>query len=265
MSETNSKATQPRLLSFTLDRGTALGGEVSISLQNGVVVLVGRNGAGKSAILEGFKAISSIATSETTRKTSILQISTPQILKIEISTPTDRRLEYMYKSILLDTSTNENEVKPSFSWDDRCQYLDGEKELLWTTENGVTTFENGGNPIITVLGNTSSLQRTTLPENSPVKLPVEMQWIRAALNEVHLLGKSPVRETLERNQSILITSNNKLIGHELELANKLSHKIFHLMKTDELYELEGICQRVGIGNKITVQDLFPPSILRGYL
>ena len=262
MSDTNSNPNQPRLLSFTLDGGTALGGQISVSLQNRVVVLVGRNGAGKSAILECFKAISSIATSETTRKTSILQISTPQILKIEISTPTDRRLEYMYKSILLDTSTNENEVKPSFSWDDRCQYLDGEKELLWTTENGVTTFENGGNPIITVLGNTSSLQRTTLPENSPVKLPVEMQWIRAALNEVHLLGKSPVRETLERNQSILITSNNKLIGHELELADKLSRKIFHLMKTDKLYELEGVCQRVGIGNKITVQDLFPPSILR---
>ena len=267
MSDTNSNRTQPRLLSFTLDDWTVLGGEVSISLQNGVVVLVGRNGAGKSAILEGFKVISSLATGETTRRDS-----TPQILKIEISTPTDRRLEYTYKSIILDTSTNETEVQLSlwvelsFTWNDHCQYLDGEKELLWTTEHGVTTFENGGNPIITVLGNTSSLQRTTLPENSPIKLPIEMQWIRAVLNEVHLLGKISARTTLERKEYFLSTSNkaiySKLDSADVELAEELSYKIFHLMKTDELNEFGSICQRVGIGNKIAVEKFFPARMSR---
>ncbi|WP_201789162.1 hypothetical protein [Scytonema hofmannii] len=41
---------QPRLLSFTLDGWTALGGQVSVFLVDRVGVLVGRNGAGKSAI-----------------------------------------------------------------------------------------------------------------------------------------------------------------------------------------------------------------------
>jgi energy-coupling factor transporter ATP-binding protein EcfA2 len=253
LSDTNT--THSRLLSFTLDGWNVLGGQVSVSLENGVVVLVGRNGAGKSAILEGFKAISSIATGGRIGR------NPPLILKIEISTPTNRHLEYTYKSIILNTSPNEPEVKPSFTWDDRCQYLDGEKELLWTTENGVTTFENGGNPIITVLGNTSSLQRTTLPENSPVKLPIEMQWIRTTLNEVHLLGKIPARTTSERQEAAPSTSN-KFIYSDFDLINQLFFKILRLMKTNELHELESVCQRVGIGNKIAVEKLFIPSISR---
>ncbi len=262
MSDTNSNTNQPRLLSFTLDGWNVLGGQISVSLQNGVVVLVGRNGTGKSAILEGFKAISSFVSGERNRKTS----STPQILKIEISTPFDRRLEYTYKSIILDKSTNETEVKPSLTWDDRCQYLDREKELLWTTEHGVTNFENTESSIITILGNTSSLQITTVSENLPIKIPVEMQWIRDVLNEVHLLGKIPPRTTSERKETLLSTSNKTIFDEidpaKVELAEELSRKIFHLMKTDELDEFGSICQRVGIGNKIAVEKFFPARMSR---
>lgn len=258
LSETNSHPNQPRLLSFTLDDWNVLGGQVSVSLQNGVVILVGRNGAGKSAILEGFKAISSIATGGI-----IGRSSTPKILKIEILTPSDRRLEYTYKFIIQDISTNETEVELSFTWDDHCQYLDGEKELLWTTKHGVTNLENIGSPIITILGNTSSLQKTTLSENSPIKLPIEMQWIRAALNGVYLLGKIPVRTTSERQEAAPSTSN-KFIYSDFDLINQLCFKILRLMKTGELYELESVCQRVGIGNKITVEKFFPPRIPREY-
>ena len=248
MSDTNSNTNQPRLLSFTLDDWNILGGKVSVSLQNGVVVLVGRNGAGKSAILEGFKTISSIATGE------IITRTRPKILKIEISTPTARRLDYTYKFIPLDTSANETEVKSSPTWNDSCQYLDGEKELLWTTEHGVTNFKNIGSPMITILGNTSSLQRTTLSENSPIQLPIEMQWIRAVLNGVHLLGKLPVRTTSER-QGVIPSTSNKFIYSDVDLISQVSLKILRLMKTGELYELESVCQRIGIGNKIAVERL----------
>jgi hypothetical protein len=42
-----SDSNPPRLLSFTLDGWPVLGGPVTISLNDGVAVLVGRNGAGK--------------------------------------------------------------------------------------------------------------------------------------------------------------------------------------------------------------------------
>jgi predicted ATPase len=56
-----SNENQPRLLSFTLDGWDVLGGKVSVSLSDRVAVLVGQNGAGKSAILEGFEAIALLA------------------------------------------------------------------------------------------------------------------------------------------------------------------------------------------------------------
>jgi predicted ATPase len=73
---------QPRLLSFALDGWDVLGGRVSVSLTDGIEVLVGRNGAGKSAILEGFKAISSWATGGLNRIESGDSDSIPKMLDI---------------------------------------------------------------------------------------------------------------------------------------------------------------------------------------
>ena len=263
MSNTNSNPNQPRLLSFTLDGWTVLGGQVSVSLQNGVVVLVGRNGAGKSAILEGFESISSRAIGRFVRIRPTNQDTIPKILNIEILTPEDRKLKYRYEVISLVTSTDETDIDDptsdnsegnQFSWNDYCQYVDGEQELLWTTKNGVTTFENGGDSIITILGNTSSLRRTTLPENSPIQLPSEMQWIRDVLNGVRLLGKNSIRQTSRRIPSLLVVSSRGIYPNR-GLADILARKIFRRKEADELDELENVCQRVGLGKKITVKKL----------
>lgn len=86
-----SDSNPPRLLSFTLDGWPVLGGPVTISLNDGVAVLVGRNGAGKSAILEGFKAISEFVMSENNR--ILYNDDVPTILTVEILTPSNRRLQ----------------------------------------------------------------------------------------------------------------------------------------------------------------------------
>ena len=92
MSNPDSNTNQPRLLSFTLDGWSVLGSRVTVSLENGVAVLVGRNGAGKSAILEGFEAISLCAIGRFNQLVYDSE-SFPKILEIEILTPTARRLE----------------------------------------------------------------------------------------------------------------------------------------------------------------------------
>jgi len=61
MLDLSSQSQQPRLLSFALSNWPVLGDRVTVSLADGVAVLVGRNGAGKSAILESFAAIASVA------------------------------------------------------------------------------------------------------------------------------------------------------------------------------------------------------------
>lgn len=233
-----------------------------MSLTNGVGVLVGRNGAGKSAILEGFEAISSRAIGRSFRFRQIEDHTIPKILNIEILTPTNRRLEYNYELTTITTSDDDLDIEDSisdnpeesqFTWNESCRYVDGEKQLLWTTEAGVTTFNNGGDSSITILGSTSSLRGSNLPANLPIKLPDEMQWVYAVLKGVRLLGKNPIRQTSGRSPSLLRVSSKGISSGAFGLANRLARKIFRRMEMGELNELESVCQRVGLASKITVQ------------
>ena len=143
MSNPDSNPNQPRLLSFTLDGWSVLGGRVTVSLHDGVAVLVGRNGAGKSAILEGFQANSSCAIGKFNPVSQNDVDNVPKILEIEILTSTKRRLKYNYEYVTISPSDKDDELDYStvddseenlFSWNDCCQYLDGQKEGSWMLE-----------------------------------------------------------------------------------------------------------------------------------
>ena len=254
---------QPRLLSFTLDGWGVLGGPVSLSLVNQVGVLVGRNGAGKSAILEGFEAISSCAIGRSIGSRMIDSDSIPSILQVEIRTPTNRRLGYRYELIIpfsmddldtdIDDTTNDNSLENSFSWNDYCQYIDGDQELLWKTEFGLTSFNNNGEPIFAILGNTTSLRQSNIPGNSSLNLPPEMQWVYAILKGIRLLGKAPIRRTSRRQPSLLKVASKKVSTSRFDLADTLARRIFSWVGTDYFDELENVCQRIGLAKKITVQ------------
>jgi len=263
LSNPDSNTNQPRLLSFTLDGWSVLGSRVTVSLDDGVAVLVGRNGAGKSAILEGFEAISLCAIGRFNQLVYDSE-SFPKILEIEILTPTDRRLEYRYEFTTLassdddlnfddsDDSIDEKSEVSRFSWNDYCRYINEGEDHLWTTDNGVTTFHTGDDPIITVLGNTHSL-RQSLPKTSPIKLPNEMLWVYSVLRGVHLLGKASIRQRTRRQPSQLRVSSKGISTRSFSLGDILARKILRLIAKDELYEIESICQRVGLGSKISVQ------------
>ena len=263
MSNPDSNTNQPRLLSFTLDGWSVLGSRVTVSLDDGVAVLVGRNGAGKSAILEGFEAISLCAIGRFNPLVYDSE-SFPKILEIEILTPTDRRLEYRYEFTTLassdddlnfddsDDSIDEKSEVSRFSWNDYCRYINEGEDHLWTTDNGVTTFNTGDAPIITVLGNTHSL-RQSLPATSPIKLPNEMLWVYSVLRGVRLLGKASIRQRTRRQPSQLRVSSKGISTRSFSLGDILARKILRLIGKDELSEIESICKRVGLGSKISVQ------------
>ncbi|WP_254172115.1 AAA family ATPase [Planktothrix agardhii] len=234
-----------------------------MSLDDGVAVLVGRNGAGKSAILEGFEAISLCAIGRFNQLMYDSE-SFPKILEIEILTPTDRRLEYRYEFTTLassdddlnfddsDDSIDEKSEVSRFSWNDYCRYINEGEDHLWTTDNGVTTFNTGDAPIITVLGNTHSL-RQSLPATSPIKLPNEMLWVYSVLRGVRLLGKASIRQRTRRQPSQLRVSSKGISTRSFSLGDILARKILRLIGKDELSEIESICKRVGLGSKISVQ------------
>jgi ABC-type multidrug transport system ATPase subunit len=260
----------PRLLSFTLDGWPVLGGPVTITLNDGVAVLVGRNGAGKSAILEGFKAISTFAMGGSNSIRPIEDEVIPIELIVEISTPTSRRIEYKYELIGFPPSADEldnnnfidsNSEEKQFSWNESCQYVDHEREFIWTTKSGVTTFHNKKEPRVVILGSISSLQRLHFPESLELELPDEMRWVRLVLNGVRLLGKHPTRKNSQPRSSSFFVVPGRRIFHSHwdwgELSDLLSRKIFHLIEKKEKGEIESICQRIGLGNRITEEKFFP--------
>jgi recombinational DNA repair ATPase RecF len=63
-----------------------------VSLHDGVAVIVGLNGAGKSSVIEGFEAISLYAIGKINRVRQNDDDSIPKILEIEVLTPTVRLL-----------------------------------------------------------------------------------------------------------------------------------------------------------------------------
>jgi hypothetical protein len=189
--------------------------------------------------------------------------SIPTILQVEILTPTNRRLGYRYELIIpfsmddldtdIDDTTNDNSLENSFSWNDYCQYIDGDQELLWKTEFGLTSFNNNGEPIFAILGNTTSLRQSNIPGNSSLNLPPEMQWVYAILKGIRLLGKAPIRRTSRRQPSLLKVTSKKISASRFDLADTLARRIFRWVGTDDFDELENVCQRIRLAKKITVQ------------
>ncbi len=261
MSNTDSNTNQPRLLSFTLDGWSVLGGRVTVPLQDGVAVLVGRNGSGKSAIIEGLQAISLCAIGKSNRVPYNNSDSIPKILEIEVLTPEGRNLAYKYERIPLSTSTENLDLSDSisdnlgekqFSWHGYCQYIDENQETLWTTENGLTTLISKHGQNAGILGNIHLFPQSTLPENSSLKFPREMFWIYDVLNGVRVFVKTTISN--RKNTSVKVSRNNNIfVDRSLGIAGILTQKIHRCMDMGNLNELESICQRVGLGNKIVVQ------------
>lgn len=255
-------ANPPRLLSFTLDGWSVLGGPVTVSLEDRVAVLVGRNGAGKSAILEGFEAIASRAIGKVNGRLSDAFESIPHVLDIKILTPDGRRLRYKYEVIDNyevepdpDDDNAELLIAPT-SWDDSCQYVDCDMETLWTTEYGVTTFETEENKKSTILGNTSSLaaRRQQYAENVTGKIPEEMDWIYSVLAGVRLLGGNIVQQKARRRSSFIQNSRTGILpGSAIPWIDNLALQIKQL-SSQERDELTMICKRIGLGNRISIQS-----------
>jgi ABC-type branched-subunit amino acid transport system ATPase component len=262
LSNPSSNSDRPRLLSFSLDGWDVLGDRVTVSLTDGVAVLVGRNGAGKSALLEGFMAISAIATGRFNQLIRSSEESIPKKLEVQILIRGDRQILYKYELITLDSSKPYlmiEELKRDgleenlYSWNDCCQYMDGDREIVWTTEAGNTTIDNKGDKSTISFEGTSAIGRFI---QRGVNYPLEMLWVYIVLSNIRLHPNNQVRETSKRQHSVVRVSGQVVSSGAYQLVNVLAFKIIRLMQTEGLIELESICQRIGIANNLTVQKFF---------
>jgi predicted ATP-dependent endonuclease of OLD family len=263
-----SDSNPPRLLSFTLDGWPVLGGPVTISLNDGVAVLVGRNGAGKSAILEGFSRIVSFARNGFKGLSSNgfihenIDENIPKLLEIKLLTPTNRQLVYKYEIIKLPAfvqviTIHKNRVKDNTEemqllWSEFCQYADDSQEALWIAKDGVTTIYKNN---VSVYSTNSLIQSSHSSQKSLPELPDELYWVRSVLGEINLLDKYPIRSISQRIPLVLRFEDYSKPFHVIDLGN-LSSKFrrnlrYTITNQDQIKEFENVCQRIGIVNKIS--------------
>jgi Fe-S cluster assembly ATPase SufC len=239
-----------------------------VSLHDGVAVLVGLNGSGKSAIIEGFEAISLCAIVKSKQVPYNNGDSIPKILEIQVLTPTDRLIAYKFelvqttkldKNLNVDTFTSDNLEGDNLLWNEHCQYTDGDNEILWTTTHGLTSYKKADGSIDTFLGNMYSARQLYYVNNLSLNIPNEIYWINTVLTGIRLINKTFIRQTSGRRESLLKVSQREVISINgisginglLELADSLALRI-RRMESREVDELKSICQRIGIG-EITIQ------------
>ena len=260
----------PRLLSFTLDDWPVLGGPVTISLNDGVAVLVGRNGAGKSAILEGFSRIVSFARSGFKGLLNGVSIhenideNIPKSLEIKLLTPTNRQLIYKYEIIKLpafikvitvhkNRDITDNNEEMQLLWSEFCQYADDSQEALWIAKDGVTTiYKNSAS----IYSTNSLIQGAHSSQKSLPELPDELYWVRSVLGEINLLDKYPIRSISQRTPLFLRFKEDYSNPFHVPDLGNLSSEFrsnlrYVITNQDRIKEFENICQRIGIVNTIS--------------
>jgi len=264
-----SDSNPPRLLSFTLDGWPVLGGPVTISLNDGVAVLVGRNGAGKSAILEGFSRIVSFARSGFKGLFNGVSIdenndeNIPKLLEIKLLTPTNRQLIYKYEIIKLpavvevitihENRVTDNREEMQLLWRELCQYADDLQEKLWIAKDGVTTiYKNKAS----VYSTNSLIQSSHSSQKSLPELPDELYWVRSVLGEINLLDQYPIRSISQRIPLFLRfkedRSNRFNVPDLGNLSSEFRRNLRYVITSQSgIKEFENICQRIGIVNTIS--------------
>lgn len=262
-----SETSQPRLLSFALDGWPVLGNRVHLDLESKVGVLVGRNGAGKSAVLEGLSAIASFAASgyNVSARNRSGPLSIPTILDIAVQTPQKRILNYQYELLFDTPGESDSADEWVISWNDKCQYMDDGEEVIWMTDSGLTTFSamSVGSllDIETVLGNThsfSQLRRSKRRENTPQ--PIEMRWVYQVLRGIRMIGRLEGVRPLRRRESLVrLSGSGPLKGqslHTIGRIDRLSQRFLQHFKLGDIgiEELSQICSRIGIGENLSQRD-----------
>jgi predicted ATP-binding protein involved in virulence len=82
-----------------------------------------------------------------------------------------------------------------------------------------------------------------------------MQWIYTILKRVRILCKPTIIQRYKRRESLLTWSRKRISG-SFDSADRLSERIFRLFDAGELDELNSVCQRVGLGENISVRKFF---------
>jgi predicted ATPase len=190
---------RPRLLAVEAGDWTGLGGNVRLELDASRTVLVGKNGAGKSLLIEGLFQAARTATAPPFS----LEPSSPRNFRCEIALPNASTIAYEYRTDPEDPEEDLDisgaEVPPRARirpWYERC-WVPGGAEL-WKVSNLKLTVKGGAAvPFSPGMG---LLAAGDIPEDVPEE--VEQMW-RMLVSIVRIPAGVPRSEAFYRREVIV--------------------------------------------------------------
>lgn len=235
-------------MGFELDRWPVLGAPVKIDLSPGTVVLVGRNGAGKSLILEGLHDYSRPPVPRTGRRG-------PGRLTFDFETPSGRRLRYeRWREPTtmppLESTDLSGPRPPASGWSDRCAYQDRGFEVVWETSQLVAKFSNEMSRIVVGDGGPFSLLHH---EDFPLALPIELSWVHLGLRTDLVrptIGRRNRRDVVHRRSKL--RPLQPLLGRVGDTAEAIARTIVARSERSALEEFSLVCKRLKLVEEITV-------------
>lgn len=190
---------RPRLARVEIGGWPGLGANnVGFDLGERVTVLVGKNGAGKSLIMEGLEAASEsvLLGTETT--------PSPTFFHCEITRPSSRAVSYEYKVDVEEAPDVESEDSEPpaqrLLWTERC-WLNGARKNLWTVDNAKLRL--GGRPAQPFVSDQGLVSRAILSKPDIDDMPMAAKELAALFLGLRSISAGIPREKKGRHEILL--------------------------------------------------------------
>ncbi len=242
------------------DQWAPLGGPVTLSLSPRYTVLVGRNGGGKSLLLEGLQEGARGATSffMDPRPLKLFQF------RVDIWQPEVGEFlhyQYQYKEEeRLAKAIYVGHGNRLLDWRELCWTKDP-KQPLWLVKNGVLTLANGAKIPLGGVGTTLMTMHTSFPVNQGAESATIL--LRLLAGVAYVEAQMPVRargreQITLKGDSEALTFSEALEGAILTTANKLAEKLWELFEDhkEQFEELDAVGQRIGIWQKLAIEKYY---------
>ncbi len=192
-SDVQEAGERPLLRAAEVGSWPGLGGTVRLELGDRCTVLVGKNGAGKSLLIEGLYRASRVAVWGNRE-------SAPLSFRCDVGCPSDPLIAYEYRARTSDVD-EETEGDPRRDWYERCWKLASNEDIWRISESKLFIGSGGALPFAPGVG-LLALEDPSIPP------PGELEPIGNLLKGLRIVSAGVPRRDSARRELILSSSTN---------------------------------------------------------
>lgn len=257
--DTKQDAAKPRDLTITaieLGRASALGRDVRLELRPEITILVGRNGAGKSAILECIDAALDYVTGVVTTPPSLARVACElryqeQNLRYECAW-TDNSDEF-------DEFDERDQIRVS-TVEERCTIESPVRRTLWQVRGGKISVADDG--VVREMPPRVTLLQWLPEKDAKAVAPALALLLRHTLKETSHVRPERLREPTARRELVIPMKFGRWLRSPDNAARReLGRIVFALfvLPDERRQELIGIGQRISAFQQIDVKRYLDPD------